>query len=321
MTAGVPNRVTVLVVGYDSEKWLEKCLGSLASASPERLHLCFVDNKNNPTLSTLDLSGFTVQAIKTPHPMGFADANNFGIQQTQFDSEFTVFLNQDTVSTPGWIDDCVNCFHDYPKLGILSPGLRTYDLSEWEPNLLACARESGVTIDAADTSIVELQNVTAAAMMIRTAVLREVGPFDPIFGSYYEDYDLCRRVRNAGYKVGVCPAAHVGHFSGSVTSTPAAECRRTRALVRNRLIHKVREHSDSRLIVLVKHFCYTLPVNLIRGLRRTKSSQPILATLAAHWDLAKIGGRIVSERRDQDLWQQFLAEFQSNVAVKKLASK
>ena len=308
-------RTSVLVVGYESEKWLKKCVDSLSLASVHQLHLCFVDNKNNPTLPSLDLSAFSVETIKTPHPMGFADANNFGIQQTQFESDYTVFLNQDTVSTEGWIDRCVDCFKADSQLGILSPGLRTYDLSEWEPNLLACVRECGQKIDSANTSVVELQNVTAAAMMIRTDVLREVGPFDPIFGSYYEDYDLCRRVRNAGYKVAACPAAHVGHFSGSVTSTPEAHRRRTRTLARNRLIHKVRESGRDRLGVLAKHVCYTLPVNLVRGLLRTESSPPVLSTLGAHWDLLKICGRLVSERRDHEQWKQFLTEFSSKPSL------
>ena len=313
-------RTSVLVVGYESEKWLKKCVDSLSLASVHQLHLCFVDNKNNPTLPSLDLSAFSVETIKTPHPMGFADANNFGIQQTQFESDYTVFLNQDTVSTEGWIDRCVDCFKADSQLGILSPGLRTYDLSEWEPNLLACVRECGQKIDSANTSVVELQNVTAAAMMIRTDVLREVGPFDPIFGSYYEDYDLCRRVRNAGYKVGVCPAAHVGHFSGSVTSTSAAEKRRTRAIVRNRLIHEVREHSGGRLSVLAKHLFYAFPLNLVRGLLRTSSSQPISATLGAHWDLLHIAGRLISERRDRDQWLRFKSKFNSEPSLSGVAS-
>lgn len=303
------NLVNVIVVGYDGDNWLTACLTTLATASKVRIHLCFVDNKNNPRFSTLDLSAFDIETIRTPRPMGFADANNFGLQQSRADSEFTVFLNQDTISAPNWIDTCIKCFRKDPELGILSPGLRTYDLSDWEPNLLACVRESGKTNDSLNDSFVELRNVTAAAMMVRTAVLRGVGPFDPIFGSYYEDYDLCRRVRNAGYKVGICPAARVGHFSGSVTSTPAAERRRTRALVRNRLIHNVRESGHDRLGVLAKHLCYTLPINVVRGLLRTKSSQPVLSTLGAHWDLMKIADRLLSKRRDESQWSRFLTGF------------
>ncbi len=246
--------------------------------------------------------------------MGFADANNFGIKRTGFVSDFTVFLNQDTVSSRGWIDSCLDCFRRDPKLGVLSPGLRTYDLTDWEQNLVACVRESGLpesTLETEADKIVKVHQVTAAAMMIRTDVLHQVGPFDPIFGSYYEDYDLCRRIRNAGYTIGVCPSARVGHFSGSVTSTANAERRRARTLIRNRLIHKVRATNGGRLRVLAEHLCCTFPRNLTRGLLRTKSSQPISATLAAHWDLMKIADRLLSEKRDESLWQQYLQSFRT----------
>ena len=249
--------------------------------------------------------------------MGFADANNFGIGHTRFESDLTVFLNQDTVSADGWIDTCVDCFMSDSSLGVLSPGLRTYDMSDWEPNLLACLAESGESIESevSETGVIEVRQVTAAAMVVRTDILDQVGPFDPIFGSYYEDYDLCRRVRNAGYKVALCLSALVGHFSGSVTSTPAAERHRMRSLIRNRLIHRVRESTDSRVAVLARHLVVTLPMNLIRGLLRTESSQPVTATVGAHWELMKITRRLVSQKYDERRWSEFLAEFQATSAA------
>ncbi|MEO2033872.1 MAG: glycosyltransferase family 2 protein [Planctomycetaceae bacterium] len=303
-------RITVFVVGYNSEKWLERCLSTLQTASASTLQLCFVDNHNNPTLDSRNVSKFDVEIVKTPRPMGFADANNFGIGQTRFESDLTVFLNQDTISSDGWIDACADCFASDSSLGILSPGLRTYDMDDWEPNLLTCLADSGKSTvsEASEAGVVAVRQVTAAAMIVRTEILDQLGPFDPIFGSYYEDYDLCRRIRNAGHTIGVCLGARVGHFSGSVTSTPEQSRRRMRSLIRNRLIHKVRESGDRRLRVLAVHFAMTLPKNLIRGLLRTKSSQPLITTVAAHWDLLKIARRLVSKRRDESDWRQFLQD-------------
>ena len=316
MSEHIPEKITVIIVGYNSEQWLEKCLSSLRTASDSVLQLCFVDNYNNASFDPTNQSDFDVEVLKTPAPTGFAAANNFGIQYTRFQSDFTVFLNQDTVSTKHWIDTCVECFSRDHTLGILSPSLRTYDLSAWEPNLVACVRDNRMDIDILQSTSddpIKLRQVTAAAMVIKNAVLDDVGPFDPIFGSYYEDYDLCRRVRNAGYTIGICTAARVGHFTGSVTSTPEAELRRARTVIRNRLIHKIRENPRERLSVLVKHLCFTLPVSLIRGLMRTKSSQPISATLGAHWDLIKISDRLLSKQRDESCWQRFRRNFNTGI--------
>ena len=308
------RRVNVLVVGYNSGRWLDRCLSTLACASRRiRLCLCFVDNHNNPEFTSLDLSAFETEVLRTPEPLGFAQANNFAIQQTRILSDFTVFLNQDTVSTDGWIDRCIECFDRNDRLGVLSPGLRTYDLTEWEPNLAACVRESAQTLEAVPSELLQVRAVTAAAMIVRTKLLDQAGPFDPIFDSYYEDFDLCRRVRNAGYTVGVCPGAWVGHFSGSVTSTPSAIERRSRTLIRNRLIHELRENPERRQAVLLRHLLVALPINLVRGLLRTASSQSVSATLGAHWDLIRIGDRLLSASRDEKLWKQFLAEFRSQM--------
>jgi GT2 family glycosyltransferase len=309
--------ITIILVGYNSEQWLDRCLTTLPTASSGRLQLCFVDNLNNPTFSTFDLSAVDVEVLKTPQPLGFADANNFALQNTRFSSDLTVFLNQDTVSGDGWIDRCSECFAADDRLGILSPGLRTYELDQWEPNLVACVRESGLdpqVIERPDATVIPLHQVTAAAMVMRTELLNSLGPFDPIFGSYYEDYDLCRRVREAGYGIAVCPPATVGHFSGSVSSNEAARKRRSRIIIRNRLIHRLRENTGHRKSLLLQHLLYTLPVNLLRGLLRTPSSQPVSATIAAHWDLLKIAGRLISQSRDNRLWHRFLTEFNSNIS-------
>lgn len=309
----VAARVSVVVVGYNSHKWLDRCLSTLRLASASTLQLCFVDNHNNPDLSARVRSDFDVEVLKTPRPMGFAEANNFGIRRTRFVSDYTVFLNQDTVSSEGWIDICVRCLECDSSLGIVSPGLRTYDMSDWEPNLLTCLVGSGQSTESEvlGTGVKEVKHVTAAAMVVRSSLLKQVGPFDPIFGSYYEDYDLCRRVRKSRFSVGVCLDARVGHFSGSVSSSPEEVQRRIRLLIRNRLIHKVRESAGGRLGILLRHLAVTLPFNLIRGFLRTESSQPVSVTLAAHWDLMKITDRLLSERRDEKSWQQFLQRFDS----------
>jgi len=304
------HQVNVLLVGYESEKWLEKCLQSLAAASSSRLHLCFVDNKNNPTFSEMDLTAFDVEVIKTPKPLGFADANNFGLRHTACESKYTVFLNQDTVSTSGWIDRCVECFENEADVGVISPGLRQYDLCDWEPNLVECVKQKGLGQESLKQSVLELDFVTAAAMAIRTDVLDQNGPFDPFFGSYYEDYDLCRRVRNAGYRVIACTDARVGHFSGSVSVSRQTSKRRARALIRNRLIHKVREHPTHRLRTLLR-YAAGLPRNLLRGILQTPSSQPVSATLLGCVDVIRALPRLLSERRDIAEWQKFLREFRN----------
>lgn len=116
------------------------------------MRLIFVDNHNNPSWPVIDKDVFAIEYLKPPRPMRFTDANNFGVQNTKHDTEYLIFLNQDTVSTSGWIDTCIECFENDYKLGVLSLGLHTYDLADWEPNLASCSRESGVDLDERSTN-------------------------------------------------------------------------------------------------------------------------------------------------------------------------
>ncbi len=305
----VTESVSVVVVGYNGDRWLPSCLKSLEQASVHRLQLVLVDNHNNPCIASLDLSAFDVDVIETPRPMGFAEANNFGLLKTRFRSDLTVFLNQDTVGREGWIDAVVAAFGDDPGIGVMCPALRTYEFEEWEPNLLNCLHDSGIdseTLSADGELIRGLKHVTGSAMVIRTSVLQQTGPFDPIYGSYYEDFDLCRRVRAAGYEIAVCRSASVGHFQGSVSTDPAERERREAMLIRNRLIYRLRDCSGSRVPLLLRHCFLTLPRSLIRGVLRTPSSQSVRSTLAAHLGLLKLSPRLLRKSADEAAWQQFL---------------
>src|SRR5262249_35245854 len=54
----------------------------------------------------------------------------------------------------------------------------------------------------------------AASVLIPAAALREVGGFDELFFLYREDDDLCRRLKKAGWKIGIAPSARVQHWHG-----------------------------------------------------------------------------------------------------------
>jgi GT2 family glycosyltransferase len=54
-------------------------------------------------------------------------------------------------------------------------------------------------------------------MIVRRRVLEEVGLFDEDFFLYFEEVDLCRRIRAAGFEIYFVPEASVSHLSGATT--------------------------------------------------------------------------------------------------------
>ncbi|MFT7512311.1 MAG: N-acetylglucosaminyl-diphospho-decaprenol L-rhamnosyltransferase [Candidatus Omnitrophota bacterium] len=297
-------KVHVIIVGWNGDDWLPDCLTSLAGASVDRLHLVLVDNHNNPCIPDLDVSAFQTTILKTPKPMGFAEANNYALVHADWKEDgLVLFLNQDTRSAAGWIDRCLACFQQSPELGALSPGVRTLEDDDWDAAYKVCAKDTR-SMPGMDWQSVH--EITAAAMLVRASVLRKVGPFDPIFESYYEDYDLCRRIREAGSEVGICPDAHLYHFNGSITRDVAAERRRMRWIARNRIITRIRESGDDRIKAVLKNFLVTLPINLARGVARRPSAQPVGVSLQVIRDLIRLSPRLVSASTDDAAWQKYL---------------
>lgn len=302
--------VSIIIVGYNGDRWLPECVRSLSEASAHRQHLILVDNLNNPCLDHLDVSAFDCEVIRTPHPMGFAEANNYALVNASRLEGVVLFLNQDTISRPRWIDQCLGCFEQSGSLGAVSPLIRTYDGTQWDPSFLACLTAKDM-VSAGSLAQLEAdwfatENAPAPALFVRTDVLREVGPFDPVFGSYYEDYDLCRRIGQHGHLIGFCRRAEILHYSGSTTDNPVRELKRMRQIIRNRLLYKLRLSDPSRLSELVSHFLIRLPRNLVRGILKTPSSQPPGVTLKAHFDLLRIWGRLISKKQDEALWHEYL---------------
>lgn len=305
--------VTVVLVAYHGDKWMAECLANLALGCTGPIKLILVDNGGTTRIDALNLSGFNCRILKTPRPMGFAEANNFALQQMPPETDAVCFLNQDTRSQAGWLDACLKAMAADVKIGAVSPELRTYDWSDYDPHFLACVNQTSKYPDyrrerRSIAASFEVTRMTAAAMIVKTEALIRVGPFDPVFESYYEDYDLCLRLRQSGYKLVICPGGCVAHFSGSSTIDQATEGRRARQVIRNRQILRFRTAGDRRWPAVLKYLLVTLPYGLARSIAHTASAPPLKAYLSAQIDLLKLLPRMGSASRDARVWHRYLAD-------------
>ena len=305
--------VSVALIAYHGDQWLPDCLNTLAQASTDQPHLVLLDNAGNTILGDLDLSAFDAEVLSTPRPMGFAEANNFALVEASHLEDTVLFLNQDTISPAGWIDECIHVLEEHPRLGAVSPCIRTYEDDGWDPSFLACLseeQEAALKVGALSEEVTITQNAPAPALFVRTDVLMKTGPFDPVYGSYYEDYDLCRRIREEGYQIGVCRDVRIRHFSGGSTTTEQQERRRTRQVIRNRVLYELREGDEPRWPAALNWFLRDFPYRLARGLVGTPSSQPPAVTLKAYGDLLQLGRRVFSSSYDEARWHEYLADLE-----------
>ena len=86
----------------------------------------------------------------------------------------------------------------------------------------------------------------------------------------------------------------------------AAERRRTTWILRNRVIHDLRQKPGGRWHRLLGHLLFEFPRRFARGFLRTNSSQPLACTWRAYLGVLALATRLVSERRDQEAWHRHL---------------
>jgi len=166
--------------------------------------------------------------------VGFGAGVNLGASAGR--APWLLVLNPDAQIGRAAVDALLAAGRRDPRLAVLAPRLLYADGSEqinggrfsgWPREVSRClgagrwvrgvrARARREATARGDGPIARPW-VTAAAVLIRRTAFEEVGGFDERFFLYYEDEDLCRRLRTRGWRAGVCPSADARHAVGGST--------------------------------------------------------------------------------------------------------
>jgi GT2 family glycosyltransferase len=138
-----------------------------------------------------------------------------------------LFLNNDTLLRPKWLDELVSTFENVPNIGIVGSKLFFEDGSLQEVGgiiwRLGDGWNWGRQADSNDPRFCYLRDtdyVSGAALMLERELFERLSGFDEYYvPAYYEDSDLCFRVRALGKRVVVQPASEVVHLEGVSAGT------------------------------------------------------------------------------------------------------
>ena len=172
--------------------------------------------------------GRGIRLIRNQTNSGFVRSCNRGCDEARGD--YLVFLNNDTQVKPGWLDQLYETARREPNIGVVGSKLLYPDGTLQECGGIVWRLGDGWTWGRRQNAdeprfcyMRDADYVSGATLMIRKALFVELGKFDEHFmPMYYEDTDLCFRVRRAGYRVVVQPLSEVIHFEGSSAGTDIA---------------------------------------------------------------------------------------------------
>jgi GT2 family glycosyltransferase/glycosyltransferase involved in cell wall biosynthesis len=156
---------------------------------------------------------------------GFIAACNDGASLARGD--YLVFLNNDTVPQPGWLDALLDTFHAHPETGLAGAQLIYPDGRLQEAGGVVFADGSAWNYgrfespdDPRFASLRDTDYCSGAAIAIPSTLFRRIGGFDQRYApAYYEDTDLAFAVRSLGKRVLYQPRARVVHLEGISSGT------------------------------------------------------------------------------------------------------
>jgi GT2 family glycosyltransferase len=201
--------VAVVVPTWNGRRWIDRCLESLRATASPLPAIIVVDNGSRDGTAERVAACFPqVSLIRHRQNVGFAEGANVGIRAAlHTGAGFVAVVNQDTWVERDWLGRLVAAAASDPAIGILTSAQYDYDGYALEP---AYARLLAAT--NGDREFVDAPEVVGAVLLLRRAMLRRVGLFDPLYFAYFEEADLCRRARRAGFRVGLVPGSRVHHW-------------------------------------------------------------------------------------------------------------
>ncbi len=232
-------QLSVLVVSFNTRDLLRKSLQSTEVACADISHeIIVVDNASHDGSADMVEKEFPhMVLVRAPHNLGFAAANNLGRRSAK--GTYIAIVNPDAFPEAGALRKAVDRMVQNPQVG-MAGGLLIGKDGQFEPSarlfpsplndLLAISglsakysksrffgRFDRTWADPYQPASVDW--VPGAFAVIKNETIEKVGFFDERFFLYYEEVDLCYRLRQAGYTIEYWPDLKAVHWGGESSKT------------------------------------------------------------------------------------------------------
>jgi len=217
--------VGCVIVNWNGWRDTLTCLDALRSTDYPELLVVVVDNgSTDDSVERIRAAHPEIRLLETGRNLGFAGGNNAGIRELLLRGvEYVWLLNNDTQPSSGAIRELVEMAETDFKLGAV--GSILYHTSS--PETVQAWGGGRINLwtgysSHATTRSGRLDFLTAASMLVRRKALEDVGLMDDRFFLYWEDAELCFRLRRKGWQLGVAHRAVVLHNVNASASKNSA---------------------------------------------------------------------------------------------------
>jgi hypothetical protein len=240
----MPSELSIIVVNFNAGSHLTSCLTSIREHA-RNAAIVVVDNASTDgSERAAENPAVNARLMRNRLNVGFGAAANQGLAVS--DTPFVLLLNPDCRLLSGATEALLDEMKRHPECAAAGPRVLDEDGSvqgsvRGDPSLMTglfgrttlltrlfphsgAARRNVRTLDGAlgsGTSIA-VDWVSGACLMLRASAVQAINGFDERYFLYWEDADLCRRLRNAGCSTRYVPSAAVVHTVGRSSRTAKA---------------------------------------------------------------------------------------------------
>lgn len=206
------DRVTIVTVTHNGGLVIGGLLGSI----PENVRLIVVDNAStDDSLDIVRSKRPDALILQNEIGLGYGGGANRGLGAVE--TEFALLVNPDTIMDEHALERMLEAADSFPDAAMFAPlhlnrdgsVELSHDVRLWDRRRMGKRR--GETVPEGPLCA---EFLSGAVNMVRMSVLRETGFYDPEIFLYYEDDDMCLRLRQAGHSLVLVPDAVVTHLGG-----------------------------------------------------------------------------------------------------------
>lgn len=231
--------VSIIIVNYNSIKLLTNCIKSIIQFTKDVTYeIIVVDNDSKDDLSLLkedqSFSLIDLKFFKLNKNLGFGRANNEGAKYAK--GEYLFLLNPDTILLNDAISILVDFMNKNKEVGACGGNLYNMEIqptrsfrrklpdNTWLLDHLLFGNKLELLFFGNDCYFntsdkpLKVAYIVGADLMIRKEIFDNLKGFDPDFFMYYEEIELCSRIKKSGYNIMNCPGAKIQHLEGKTMS-------------------------------------------------------------------------------------------------------
>ena len=188
--------ITIVITSFKSEVIIKNCLESIQGICKTIV----VENSNNLNFkSSLEKEFKNVECVLAGKNLGYGTANNLGLKKVK--TKYALILNPDATLHPSTIDNFFKVIKLIPDFAIIGPYIQEQKYESTESNLK-------------DFSPIPVSSVKGFAMFLNLSEFKDIGFFDENFFIYFEEIDLCKRLRKKNKKIYLSPTIKINHSGG-----------------------------------------------------------------------------------------------------------